>query len=158
MKLLITEQRVITRNGIIVRNSKGRIINVEKLTNDYPNKDKYDKHKSHAKEREIEFLLTFDEWMKIWIDSGHWHERGATRGKYVMARIGDVGPYQVGNVKIILHEENLSEKKWSDEARLSIGRSKLGNKNGLGKRRSLESKEKSRQSALLRWKRQKGKM
>ena len=59
--------------------------------------------------RGIEFLLTFEEWLKIWADSGHLRERGRGLGKYCMARYGDIGPYAVGNVKIILFGENTSE-------------------------------------------------
>lgn len=33
--------RVVTRNGIIIRNSQGRITHVERLTNNYPAKDKF---------------------------------------------------------------------------------------------------------------------
>lgn len=70
---------------------------------------KFSSHKSNAKKVGTEFLLTFEEWWKIWSDSGHYHERGQHRGQYVMARIGDKGPYAVGNVKIVKHEENDSE-------------------------------------------------
>jgi hypothetical protein len=62
-----------------------------------------------ARLRGIEFLLTFEEWLKIWIDSGHLPDRGRGLGKYCMARYGDVGPYAVGNLKVILHGENVSE-------------------------------------------------
>lgn len=79
----------------------------------------YRKHKNGANRRGIDFLFTFEEWFKIWMDSGHWHERGRKKGQYVMARFGDKGPYAIGNVKIILHEENASEgttgRKLSDE-------------------------------------------
>lgn len=65
-------------------------------------KIKYRKQKHHAKKRGIQFLLTFDEWYKIWNDSGHLPERGRSAGKYCMARFGDIGPYAIGNVEIIL--------------------------------------------------------
>jgi hypothetical protein len=65
--------------------------------------------KRSSKERGIEFLLTFDEWLKEWVDSGHLHERGRKKGQYCMARFGDTGPYAVGNVKIILHSDNVVE-------------------------------------------------
>src|ERR1700735_2077894 len=31
----------------------------------------FSKHRLGAKERNIEFLFTFDEWIKMWVDSGH---------------------------------------------------------------------------------------
>jgi hypothetical protein len=44
----------------------------------------------------ITMKLSFEEWFKIWQDSGHWEERG----KYVMSRINDLGSYEIGNVFI----------------------------------------------------------
>ena len=58
--------------------------------------------KCSAKERGIEWLLSFEEWYKIWVDSGKFPLRGRKKGQYCMARFGDVGPYSVDNVKIIL--------------------------------------------------------
>lgn len=91
-------------------------------------------HRCGARARGIPFLLTFEEWMKIWIDSGHWQERGLGRGKYNMARFGDVGPYAVDNVKIIKHEENSREgnkgKTVSIETRNKISVKRLGSFNG----------------------------
>ena len=76
-------------------------------------------HKATAKARGIAFLLTFEEWMTIWNDSGNWHLRGNLKGHYVMARHGDTGPYAVGNVRICTVSENMSEankgKKLSPE-------------------------------------------
>jgi hypothetical protein len=69
----------------------------------------YNQHKGNAKLRGIPFLLTFDEWWSIWSGSGHWEQRGAHRGEYVMARHGDIGPYAVGNVRICLARENFDE-------------------------------------------------
>lgn len=67
---------------------------------------KYRAHRQRAKIYGIEFLLTLEEWTKIWMDSGHWKDRGIKKGKYQMARFGDKGPYAVGNVEIITGEEN----------------------------------------------------
>ena len=71
---------------------------------------KYRYHLKDARNRGISFLLTFEEWFKIWTDSGHLHERGPRRGQYVMARYGDKGPYAVGNVRIITGLENQAEQ------------------------------------------------
>ena len=62
-----------------------------------------------ARLRNIEFLLTYEEWLQIWIDSGHLSERGRKKDQYVMARFGDKGPYAVGNVKIVTANQNMSE-------------------------------------------------
>lgn len=120
-------------------------------------KQPYWHHKFQAKVRGIEFLLTFDEWFKFWIDSGHFHERGACRGKYVMARFGDVGPYALGNIKIISHGENISEgrlgRRHSDETRKKQSLSKIGKKHSpehiqkasdgkRGRKHTIEAKQK----------------
>ena len=59
--------------------------------------------------RNIEWTLTFEEWLNIWLDSGHWHERGPRRGQYCMSRFGDKGPYSIDNVFIQLHSNNIKE-------------------------------------------------
>ena len=72
----------------------------------YPMLAAYDRHKSQAKTRNIAFLLTFEEWTTIWLESGKWEQRGRRKGQYVMARFGDVGPYEIGNVHICTCQEN----------------------------------------------------
>lgn len=57
----------------------------------------------------FEWRLTYNEWCDIWEASGKWNLRGKHRGQYVMARIGDVGPYAVGNVEIITHSQNIKD-------------------------------------------------
>ena len=69
-------------------------------------KTKYNEHRQNAYRRKIEFNLTYDEWMNIWLQSGHWQDRGRGAGKYVMCRYGDVGPYAIGNVYIGTQEHN----------------------------------------------------
>ncbi len=62
-----------------------------------------------AARREIVFKLSFGEWYSIWLKSGHLSERGRKKGQYVMGRNGDKGAYEVGNVKIILCDQNNSD-------------------------------------------------
>lgn len=66
-------------------------------------------HKQRAKRNGIDFLLTFEQWCKIWLDSGHYYEKGTKQGQYVMSRFNDVGPYSVDNVKIQTVGENTKE-------------------------------------------------
>lgn len=61
--------------------------------------------KHSAKDRGIEWAMTFKEWWTLWSGSGKWAERG--RSGYVMARNGDVGPYAIGNVYICTSSENI---------------------------------------------------
>ncbi|PWT77510.1 MAG: hypothetical protein C5B60_02430 [Chloroflexi bacterium] len=71
---------------------------------------KYLKHRDSARFRGIPFLLTFKQWTEIWLASGKWDQRGNQRGKYCMARFGDQGAYEVGNVSITLIEINREER------------------------------------------------
>ena len=71
----------------------------------------YHNHRIRAKRRGIPFLLTYVEWMEIWMDSGKWHRKGHCRGQYCMARYGDKGGYEVGNVRICLVEVNAAVLK-----------------------------------------------
>jgi hypothetical protein len=66
-------------------------------------------HKKNAKKRGNAFLLTFEEWLNIWIESGQLDQRGRGRQNYCMARSGDIGPYAMGNVRICTNQENLAE-------------------------------------------------
>jgi hypothetical protein len=73
-------------------------------------KDRFAGQRWDAQQRHIPFELTFEEWREIWEMSGKLSERGPRSHQYVMARFGDVGPYAVGNVKIITARENLIER------------------------------------------------
>ena len=57
----------------------------------------------------IEMRLTFEEWLDIWLESGHWHERGRHKGQYCMSRKDDLGHYEKGNVEIKLSSLNGGE-------------------------------------------------
>lgn len=64
--------------------------------------------KSNAQQRGVPFLLTFEQWKSIWIESGKWEQRGRGGDKYCMCRNGDAGAYEVGNVFIDLGSRNIS--------------------------------------------------
>lgn len=57
----------------------------------------------------IIFKLTFEEWLDLWIQSGHLDKMGRSGGCYVMSRKNDLGNYEIGNVFIQSVEQNLSE-------------------------------------------------
>ena len=61
------------------------------------------------KGKQIQFKLTFEEWLDIWMSSGKMDQMGRSKGMYVMSRRNDLGDYEVGNVFIQLNEKNLSE-------------------------------------------------
>ena len=68
---------------------------------------RYHRHKCVAKQRNVPFELTYDEWINIWLQSGKYDLRGYGIGKYCMSRINDIGPYAVNNVFIQLHTKNI---------------------------------------------------
>lgn len=53
--------------------------------------------------------LSFDEWLSIWIASGHLHEMGTKRDQYCLSRISDIGHYEEGNVYVNLVLNNAIE-------------------------------------------------
>jgi hypothetical protein len=59
--------------------------------------------------RNIDWHLTFEEWLDIWIKSGKLDQRGKGQGKYCMARHFDLGPYSISNVSIIPDSKNTSD-------------------------------------------------
>lgn len=69
---------------------------------------RYNCQKSAARNRGIEWDITFAEWWAIW--EPHWENRGRYADGLVMARHGDSGPYHPSNVKIITLAENASEQ------------------------------------------------
>jgi hypothetical protein len=79
----------------------------------------YHKHKFNARKRGVAFLIAFEEWWAIWCASGKWDRRGRGRGQYVMARFGDQGAYERGNVRICLARENVAERNRSHPPRVS---------------------------------------
>lgn len=69
----------------------------------------YINQRHNAQCRRIEWKLSLPEWWRIWQESGKWELRGRGRGKYVMARLGDRGPYAPGNVYIAEFCENVND-------------------------------------------------
>lgn len=72
--------------------------------------------RSQAKSRGIAWELPYWQWLQIWQDSGHLHERGRRKGEWVMGRNGDAGPYAEWNVKIIRCETNMIQAHWKRHA------------------------------------------
>lgn len=61
--------------------------------------------KSQAQKRNILWLLTFDEYMQVWAESGH----TIREPKLHLLRYMDEGAYQLGNVRIGLAADNCAE-------------------------------------------------
>lgn len=94
------------------------------------------RQKGNAGWRGIEWNLTLWQWWTIWQESGHWNERGRGQG-YVMCRVGDAGPYAVGNVFIAPARENTSKQPRKTSG-LPMG--VLKNKSGYAARRCIDGK------------------
>lgn len=90
----------------------------------HPLKDAFNKQKISAKFRGVGWDFSFDEWLQIWEKSGRIELRGKGKGKYVMARFGDIGPYSPSNVEIILCEKNTSDCRTNNPRTLADLRSK----------------------------------
>lgn len=58
----------------------------------------YTRSKADAKRRGIEFLFSFEEWKRWWVETGKWSLRGRKAGCYQMCRNNDTGPYALWNV------------------------------------------------------------
>lgn len=106
-------------------------------------KPAYWDQKRLAAKRNIGWQLTFEEWLNIWQQSGHLHERGRGIGKYCMCRYGDVGPYSVNNVFIQTNEKNSSEAHKGKPGRpMSEFNKEQLLKSHLGAKRSDETRQK----------------
>jgi hypothetical protein len=69
----------------------------------------YSVQKRTAKQRGIEWKFTFKEWWAWWQVDNRWENRGRGRGCFVMARIGDQGPYSPDNVYCATAEQNVKD-------------------------------------------------
>lgn len=109
-------------------------------------REAYSSHKYQAiNTRGVGFELTMDQWIEIWLESGHMQERGTKKGQYVMARNGDVGPYAVGNVRIILSSDNVKEMFGNPGGQILRAKRKIfaiGNQNKKGKKEGPETRAK----------------
>jgi hypothetical protein len=70
-----------------------------------PETKAYWTQKSRARERGIEFLFEFDEWIDWW--GADFDKRGRGFDCLVMARYGDTGPYHPDNVYKCTVSENV---------------------------------------------------
>lgn len=69
----------------------------------------YQGQRQSARQRGIGWEITTRQWLEVWNESGKLRLRGCERGKFVMSRRGDEGPYAIGNVFIQTHSDNIRE-------------------------------------------------
>jgi len=80
------------------------------------------RNQAHTAEvRGIQWLFTFKEWHKVWIDSGKLEQRGKYKDGYCMSRKNDQGPYASWNVEIKTNSENSREGFGRATSKKSVG-------------------------------------
>lgn len=89
-------------------------------------KRKYNDQKSSAKRRGIEWRITFEEWCEWWVATGHWDQRSRTG--YVMARYGDKGAYELGNIYCTTAHQNVHDMHVNGRANKDTTSAALANK------------------------------
>lgn len=101
---------------------------------------KYKDQRNNANKRNVPFNISFEDWCEIWLQSGHWEERGRKKGQYVMCRKNDSGAYDKNNVYIDKTENNIS---LGSKGRIVSPEHLEKNRQAqLGKKRSLETRKK----------------
>lgn len=83
----------------------------------------YRSQRNAAASRDIEWKLSFPQWLGVWQESGKLDQRGRGKGKYVMSRLKDAGCYEIGNVHIQLATDNSKEsvEQWRGKFKANRG-------------------------------------
>lgn len=84
---------------------------LRKLRNKYNVKKKTTKGRVDKLGEPIQFLMSFDEWLYVWMHSGQIDNMGLKQGQFWMSRPDDLGHYEIGNVEIKLFSQNAREGK-----------------------------------------------
>lgn len=79
----------------------------------------YEDQRYHAKDRGIEFLITYEEWLEMWLLSGHWPDRGKKKQQYQMCRYGDIGAYTKHNCYIGTVEQNQNDRSAYSDSKVN---------------------------------------
>ena len=109
-------------------------------------KTAFNGQRNSAKKRGISWEFTFDTWLEVWSLSGRLADRGRGAGKFVMARMRDLGPYSPANVEVILATQN-SVDRWKNKPRTKAeqGLSQVGLGRGWTFRRGVYQVYRSKQ-------------
>jgi hypothetical protein len=92
--------------------------------------------RQNAKKRNIDWQLTEQEWIDWWEASGHFHERGRGKGKWLMARFNDSGPYSLTNIFCHQHGGNVSDAQTGKPKSIEQ-RAKMSAKGGIHSRKKI---------------------
>lgn len=82
-----------------------------------PKKAYYDQ-KNHAQKRGIEFLISYEDWLEMWLESGMWEKRGKTKNSFQMCRYGDEGAYTKNNCFIGTVEHNQNDRSFHEDEKV----------------------------------------
>ena len=81
----------------------------------------WDKQRQLAARRGIQFNLTYEEWFTWWHEAlaqrGSGAERGKVHGQWMMCRLHDQGPYEVGNIYCGTQADNSADRQLKAEAK-----------------------------------------
>lgn len=103
-----SKERITKRDQLALRTFGVSSHEKQELEKKYPRcLHKYRQQRNNAIQRGVEWQLNIAEWIKVWEESGHFHERA--KNGYVMARYGDSGPYAAGNVYICTSSQNVKD-------------------------------------------------
>ena len=73
----------------------------------------YNQQRNHAKRRGIPFLLSYAEWIEWWGED--YAQRGRGIDALCMARMGDTGSYELGNIYKTTNSQNGKDKSMSNQ-------------------------------------------
>lgn len=65
------------------------------------------KHRSQAWYRGEDHELSFEDWLELWSDPVHWHNRGRQKDCFVLSRQDLSGPWSLNNCVIMTRYEQL---------------------------------------------------
>ena len=119
-------------------------------------RDRYMQQRYNAtKNRKLVFNITFEEWWDWWQATGHYHERGRKLGQYCMSRIGDTGPYELGNIFCQLQNQNSIEahtgRVFTKERRDKISKASSGSKKTVNIKKCPHCGKEGASNNMKRW-------
>jgi hypothetical protein len=113
-------------------------------------------NKQSARQRGIPFEISFEEWLAWWQRElgPDWQLlRGRARYQFHMARIGDHGPYKLGNIKCITNSENIKEAWKGQRMRIAMASPERAAKiSAFFKGRTFSPEHRAKLSAALKGK------
>ena len=103
--------------------------------------------RNNASKRGIDWKLTFKEWLTWWQSTGHYQDRGRGNGKYVMARVGDSGAYELANIFCHKHGDNVRDAQRNKPKKLDHKQKLQDILNQIRKKRKVKTPDGEFESA-----------